>query len=126
MNEPANAQRIVALTGEGGGLDLYCLEKDSVIHFVWDSIWQIPGDGGEEPKRTPGWRAQEYATVSAAIAAAPGYWIFLAPVFIREDLRDMLWKLASARLTQSKQPTEFFESCLARWERACGQRSRHD
>jgi len=113
MNEPAKAQRIVALAGEGGGLDLYCLEKDSVIHFVWDRIWQIPGDGGEEPKRTSGWGAQEYATVPAAIAAAPGYWLYLAPVFICEELRETLWKIASARLALSKQPPDFIESCLA-------------
>jgi len=72
-------------------------------------------------EKNVGLGAQEYATIPAAIAAAPGYWLNLAPVFIREDLRDMLWKIASARLALSKQPPDFVESCLARWERACGQ-----
>ncbi len=119
MSDQSDAQRILALAGEGGGLDLYCVEKDGTLRFVWNPIWQMPDEDGQEPRKTVGWKATAYVSVADAIDAAPKYWLFLAPVFVRADFQDLFWKLASTRLAESRRPPEFIRRCLDRWQRAC-------
>ena len=111
--------KIIDLVGEGGGLSLYLLETDDGMRFSWNSVWQIPDEGGEEPRKTPGTRAKEYLTVSEAIAGAPGYWIYLMPKFVRDDFRPLFLDLVARRLAGTTMPAERRESCLARWRRAC-------
>ncbi len=118
MSDQNNA-RILGLAGEGGGLDLYCVEKDGALRFTWDPIWQMLDEDGQEPRKTVGWKAKEYVSVSDAIDAAPKYWLVLMPVFVRADFRDLFWKLASARLAESGRSPEFTRRCLGRWEQAC-------
>ena len=119
MSNQTAAEEILVLAGEGGALKLYCVEKDGTHRFAWDSIWQVPDEQGNEPIKTAGWKAKEYATLSDAIDAAPKYWLFLAPVFVAAEFREVFWNLASARLAESEQSSQFIEDCLSRWERAC-------
>jgi hypothetical protein len=119
MSDQSDARIILELAGEGGGLDLYCVEKDGTLRFAWDPIWQMPGEDGQEPTKTVGWKAKQYMSVTDAVDAAPKYWLSLMPVFVRADFRDFFWNLASARLAESGRPPEFIRRCLGRWERAC-------
>src|SRR4051812_18155906 len=100
MTQP-NPQKIVRLAGEGGGLDLYVFETDTGMRFSWDSIWQVPDEDGKQPTKTQGWKAAEYLSLTDAVAAAPAYWIYLAPLFVREDFQALVWKHASTQLTDS-------------------------
>jgi hypothetical protein len=119
MARQPSPQEIVALAGEGGGLTLYLLETDRGMRFSWNSIWQMPDESGQEPTKNPDWKAPEYLTVADAIAGVPAYWVYLAPLFVREDFQALFWEYASKQLAESAKSPRLIASSLARWKRAC-------
>lgn len=119
LNNPPDAHLILSLVGEGGGLKLYCLVTDGAIRFAWESAWQVLDEHGCEPVKTPGWKAKEYLSVADAVDGASSHWTFLAPTFVREDFRSMIWRLTSERLAESRMSPTRIEDALARWKRAC-------
>ena len=118
MDQQHEPLRVLHLVGEGGGLSLFRFQQDGVIGYTWDCAWQVPDENGDVPMKTVGWEPKTYACVSEAIDAAPRYWIFLLPVFVREDLRNLLLTLVSARLGHSNLSSQDIEDKLNRWKTA--------
>ena len=117
MNQAHGLQKILQLAGEGGGLTLYCMEKDGTLRYWWQSLWTIPDETGRIPTRTPDQEPKSYASIREAMDAAPRYWALLFPVFVRDDFRDLFVELVSARFATLGLPSPEIEDKLDRWKR---------